>query len=257
MRLVVLGNPVTRSRSPAIHRAALEAVGITGDYVAREVDESGVDAALAELRAGELDGANVTMPHKRLAASRCDRLDGDAAAGGVANTLAMREGMLVGWNTDVGAIRAASPPGERTVLVLGAGGAAAAALVAFGDSPLAVSARRPDAALALAERIAPSARSIPWGTPQPGALVVNATAIGMRGESLPHGIVEAASGLIDLPYSDSPTPACLAAQRRGIPWVDGLELLVAQAAASFLIWTGVEAPIAVMRAAARRPSPPR
>jgi shikimate dehydrogenase len=105
------------------------------------VDRSGVVAAIEELRIGELDGANVTMPHKSFAATLCDHLDHDAALGGAVNTLAMRQGVLVGWTTDVTALSAAA--GEvagRTVLILGAGGAAAAALVAFRDGAVLVAA---------------------------------------------------------------------------------------------------------------------
>jgi len=253
MRLVLLGNPVAHSRSPAIHSAALAHLGIAGEYRARRVDEAGLGTAAAEVRSGALDGANVTMPYKRVAAGLCDHLDADAAASGVVNTLTMGDGMLGGWNTDVGALRAAAGGscGDRTILVLGSGGAAAAALVALGGDQVAISARRTVTAAHLADRLCPSARLVPWGTAVPGALVVNTTPLGMRGERLPEGVVEAAGGLIDLPYADSDTPACAAARRLGIGCVDGIDLLVAQAAGSFRIWTGLEPPIAVMEAAAR------
>jgi len=253
MRLVLLGNPVAHSRSPAIHSAALAHLGIAGEYLARRVDAGGVADAVGELRSGALDGANVTMPHKRLAARLCDRLDADAAAGRATNTLAIRDGELCGWNTDVAALRsvASGRPGERTVLVLGAGGAAAAALVAFSADRVWVAARRPDAAARHARQLCPSARAVAWGMAVPGALVVNATPIGMRGERLPEAVLAAAGGLIDLPYAAEATPACAAARRLGINCVDGIDLLVAQAAESFRIWTGVEAPVEVMREAAR------
>lgn len=253
MRLVLLGGEVAHSRSPAIHSAALAHAGLTGEYTVRSVDRSGVVAAADELRVGKLDGANVTMPHKSFAATLCDHLDHDAALGRAANTLAMRQGVLVGWNTDVTALRAAA--GEvagRPVLILGAGGAAAAALVAFCSAAVLIAARRPESAARIAADVLPSARPVPWGAVHPGALVVNATPLGMHGEPLPGGVVEEASALIDLPYAPEPTPAVLAARRLGIPCTDGLEVLVGQAAESFRIWTGLEAPVEVLRAAARR-----
>jgi shikimate dehydrogenase len=82
-------------------------------------------------------------------------------------------------------------------------------------------------------------------------VVINATPLGMAGEALPGGIVAAAGGLIDLAYGAFPTPAVVAAAQEGVPVVDGLTLLVDQAAAAFQIWTGREAPRAVMEAAAR------
>ena len=254
MKLVLLGDPVGHSRSPAIHTAALAQLDITGEYLARAVDRAGLHAAAEELRAGVLDGANVTMPHKRSAATLCDRLDRDAAASRAANTLAMRDGTLVGWNTDVAALRVAGGRAEpeRPILILGAGGAAAAALAAFHDAPMVlISARRPGAADHLIRELESSAIPVPWGTVEPDAVVVNATSLGMNDDALPQGVVEEASMLIDLPYGPVPTPASRAALAAGIPCVDGVDLLVAQAAESFRIWTGAEPPLDVMRTAAR------
>jgi len=255
VRLVLLGDPVVHSRSPAIHRAALVAVGIEGGYEARRVDEAGVYRACAEIRAGALAGANVTMPHKRAAAAAADRLDPAAAACGAVNTLAGDAGEAWGHNTDVGGLRLAGewagiPPGGM-VLVLGGGGAAAAALVAFAGLPLFIATRRPGAGGALAAARGIRATEVAWEQPVPRALLVNATTLGMQGEPLPPGLVEEAGGLIDLPYGEQATPAVRQAGARGLPVADGLEVLVAQAALSFRIWTGCEAPVAVMRRAAR------
>ena len=255
MRLALLGDPVSHSRSPALHRAALAAVGIEGRYEARRVDEAGVYRACAEMRAGDLAGANVTMPHKRVAAAAADRLTPEAAQCRAVNTLVASDGAVAGHNTDVGGILlacnwAALPTGPA-VLVLGAGGAAAAALVAFGGARLAVAARRPGAGGALAAALGLEAVEVPWGRPVPGAVVVNATPLGMQGEPLPPDLVEEAGGLIDLPYRELPTPAITAAGRLGIPFADGCAVLVAQAALAFTLWTGLEAPVAVMQRAAR------
>jgi shikimate dehydrogenase len=95
-----------------------------------------------------------------------------------------------------------------------------------------------------------TARTIPWGEPLPGAVIVNATPLGMSGERLPPGLVEASVGICDLAYGPAETPAVTEARGRGLPVVDGIEVLVAQAARSFWLWTGREPPIEVMRQAA-------
>jgi shikimate dehydrogenase len=251
VRLVLLGMPVAHSLSPRIHTAALQACGVAGEYQAREVDTAGFTAAVAQLEAGELDGANVTMPHKRAAHAACTTLHRDAHDAGSVNTLAMREGVLAGWCTDVAAVRralAAMPAGP--VLILGGGGAAAAAAVAAtGREEVAISTRREGGPVAVLE----SGTQITWGTTVPGAVVVNATPLGMAGETLPAGVLEVAAGLVDLAYGQDPTPAVGQAARAGIPWVDGIQILVDQAAESFEIWTGLPAPREVMTTAARGP----
>ena len=253
MRLVVLGDPVGHSRSPAIQTAALEACGIEGTYTARRVNEAGMVNAVDEVRYGRLAGANVTMPHKQLAFELADRVTEAALRSGAVNTLVRRDGEVWGYNTDVEGIRAvwesAHLPTDRPVLVLGAGGAAAGAVVAVADHAIAVSARRDQAATELIERTRTEGSIVPWGTPLEGAVVVNATPIGMGTESLPPELLAVASGFFDLTYGPVESPSVRYACDLGIPTADGKELLLAQAAASFEIWTGIRAPIDVMRVA--------
>jgi shikimate dehydrogenase len=253
VRLVVLGDPIDHSLSPAIHSAALRSAGLPGSYEARRVDREGMRRAVAELRSGDLDGANVTMPHKALAAGFCDDLEPIARRAGVVNTLVRVGETIVGHNTDVAGIRIAADEGglptRAPVLILGAGGAAAAALLAFGGRELAISARRPGAGAALAESIGVPARELSWGAGLPDAVVVNATPLGMHGEGLPRGTMEGASGLLDMAYGAAATPAVTEGLSAGLPVVDGVTLLVAQAAESFRLWTGMDADRAAMRAA--------
>ncbi len=253
MRLILLGDPVEHSRSPRIHTAALTAAGLEGEYRARKVGPDGVRIAVAELRRGELDGANVTMPHKELAAALCDRRSTEADQAGSVNTLVPEEGSVVGYSTDVDGIRAAwswaALPTGQPVLLLGSGGAAAACLVALQGQEVWVTGRRPTRVSRLLERVPLAAGTVPWEQPLPGAVVVNATPLGMAGEALPAGVMEGMVGLFDMAYGDSATPAVAAARRRGVPAATGLDLLLAQAAASFELWTGVSAPLEVMRAA--------
>ncbi|MCH7844680.1 MAG: shikimate dehydrogenase [Acidobacteria bacterium] len=253
MNLVLLGDPVEHSRSPAIHVAALAAAGIEGSYQARKVDRSGLVTAVAEVRYGRLDGGNVTMPHKEAAFDAVDRVSEMALRTGAVNTLVHRVGMAFGDNTDVAGILTiwgdAGLSVTAPVLVLGSGGAAAAALVALADRTLHIAARSPDGAGALLERTRVAGEVLEWGTGVDGAIVVNATPVGMEGEALPDAMLANASGLVDFPYGELQTPAVGEVAGRGLPVADGRDMLLAQAAASFELWTGVAAPIDAMRAA--------
>lgn len=250
MQLALLGDPVAHSLSPLIHAAALEAAGIAGTYSSRRVDAAGVADAIQELRDGRLNGVNVTMPHKSLASDLCDRLSGDAAQARSVNTLVLRDGDVHGETTDVGAIRSlwgALPAGP--VLVLGAGGAAAAAVIALEGRELFLSARRTDSAYAMLSSLKVAASVVEWGRGIARAVVVNATPLGMEGESLPERVLSESSGLFDMAYGLAPTPSVSQMSESGLPWVDGRRMLVAQAALSFEIWTGQSASRAAMSAA--------
>ena len=260
LRLAVLGNPVAHSLSPVIHRAALEHAGIDGTYVHRRVDDEGMALVAAEIREGKLDGANVTMPHKSLAARLADRLSPVAERCGGANTLWRDGDCLRAHTTDPDGVRFAwehaGLPDETPVLVLGAGGAAAAALVALEGRRCRISARREEAARDLVARLDSDASVHAWGEPLPGAVVVNATPLGMAGENLP-GLSEEAAGLLEMTYGGGETPAAALLRARNRPVAPGELMLVGQGAASFAIWTGVEVPPTVMLAAlgSRRGAP--
>ena len=252
MRLVVLGDPIDHSLSPALHTAAFAATGLVGEYGRRRVDSTGLADAITQVRHGDLSGANVTMPHKELAATLCDRLAALAERAGAVNTLVRSAGRVVGHNTDIAGIRAAwtaaSLAAEAPVLILGAGGAAAAALLALEGSELFVSARRPEAGDDIAQRISVDVTAVPWGQPVPGAVVVNATPLGMNAEELPRKTLEAAVGLFDMAYGSTETPAVGWARRAGLPVADGPSMLLHQAAVAFELWTGHRAPLEAMRA---------
>jgi len=215
--------------------------------VARRVDAAGMEGAVRDLREGTLDGANVTMPHKWIAHRLADEVGSDAARASSVNTLLRQGSTVIGESTDVEGIRRAwGALPEGPVLLLGAGGAAAAALLALEGRPLTVTARRPEAAQSLLRRTGVEATVSEWGEPLPGAVIVNATPIGMSGERLPERLLESASGLFDMPYGSAPTPAADAARELAIPVVDGVQMLIAQAALSFEMWTGVAASIPSM-----------
>jgi shikimate dehydrogenase len=253
VRLVVLGDPVAHSLSPRLHTAALAATGIPGTYTARQVDHAGMERAADELRRGELDGANITMPHKLSAARISDRLAGPARRTGAVNTWVRVAGDVVGHNTDVTGIgiawRRAGLPEAAPVLVIGAGGAAAAAVVALDGRDLAVTARRSDAVQRLAGTCDVRFEIVPWGEGRRGSVVVNATPVGMRGERLPAPLLADAVGLLDMAYGGGTTPAVREMASRGLPVADGEEMLLGQAMEAFRLWTGRPAPIEAMRGA--------
>ena len=253
MRLVLLGDPVEHSRSPAIQGAALAACGIEGTYLARRVDDGGMVLAVDEIRYGRLDGANVTMPHKELAFALSDRVAEAALRSGAVNTLVRRAGEVWGFNTDVDGIQTvwatAGFPDDARVLILGTGGAAAGALVAVAERTVAISGRRAEPAADLLTRVRVEGTVVPWGTGIEGAVVVNATPLGMKGESIPDEVLADAAGFFDLTYGIDESPSVATARSLGIPVADGRDMLLAQAAAAFEIWTGVAAPIDVMRSA--------
>lgn len=264
LHLAVLGDPVAHSLSPVIQAAALEFAGLKGAYSRRQVDRSGMKRAADDLRSGRLTGANVTMPHKALAAELADRRSEAVVRSGGANTLWMAGGRLHADSTDPEGVRFAwrhaRLPEDAPALLLGAGAAAAAALLALGDRQVLVAARRPEAAHQLVARVGVGAAVAPWGQPAPGAVLVNATPLGMRSESLPAGVLDEAGGLLELAYGRGRTPAETALAARGLPVASGELMLVGQGAASFTIWTGVEVPPTVMleALAAHRdqPTPP-
>jgi len=213
----IVGWPVAGSLSPVIQNAAFAARGLDWAYVPLPTEPTRLAEAVHGLAALGFAGANVTSPHKLAVATLCDA---DAPS---VNTLVVRGGRIEGRSTDAAVLAGLAAP--RSPVVLGDGGAATAFLEAL-----------------------PHARAFSrrgqWPPVVRGAdLVVNATAA--RNEVL----AELGPGqtLVDLPYPETPTAR--AAARAGARVVSGLEVLVAQGAASFELWTGVPAPVDVMRRA--------
>jgi shikimate dehydrogenase len=264
--VAVIGDPVEHSLSPVIHNAAFAALGLDWVYVALRVPAGRGADAVAALPALGLRGVNVTMPHKADAARACHELSDHARRLGVVNTVAVRpDGTLWGTSTDgdgfVRSLREAGvEPAGRRALVLGAGGAARAVVVALVEAgaTVVVAARRPElgaevAGLAGADTTAVMLSDAPAHAPGCD-LLVNATPIGMgtdAGLALDPDVLPAHAVVADLVYHPLETPLLAAARARGLAVVDGLGMLVHQAALAQVAWTGVEPPVAVMRDAAR------
>lgn len=261
-RLAVLGHPVAHSRSPAMQGAALAALGLAGEwcYEAIDVAPDRLQRRVEAMPGEGFVGANVTVPHKGAALALADTLSETAREIGAANTLSFVAGEVRADNTDAqGLLEAlpASPRGARA-LVLGAGGAARAVVWAL---------LREGAEVEVWNRTEPRSRHLceelggrPVTAPEPGAhqLIVNSTAVGLRGEDpfadLPLRAAALGPGqtVVDLVYGDEPSALIAAARDAGATAVDGIEVLVRQGALSLRIWTACEPPIDVMRRAARQ-----
>lgn len=257
----VIGDPVAHSLSPTLHNAAFEALGLDWVYVAFPVSRGRGAEAVAAVSALGLAGLNVTMPHKEDVAAACDEVTADAATLRSANTVvALPNGRALGDSTDGPGFLDALADEKvdvdgKQVLVLGAGGAARAVILALGraGAMVTVAARRPEAAES-ATALAPGAQAIPFGAvdPSPYPLVVNATPLGMSGgDPLPVDpeALHAGQAVVDLVYHPADTPLLTAARSQGALAVNGLGMLLHQAARSFTLWTGRAAPIDAMRAA--------
>ncbi|HZR82100.1 MAG TPA: shikimate dehydrogenase [Candidatus Binatia bacterium] len=276
--VAVLGDPVAHSRSPAMHNAAFRAAGLPYVYVAFRVDSRDVGPALAGVRALGIRGVNVTVPHKQAVIPHVDRLTERARACGAVNSIANRDGVLEGDNTDVlGLDRDLSAVGLAkrrlaSAVVLGAGGSARAAVVALGRRArrVAIAARRPEQAAELARALAPvvsaelaavdlaelaPGRAGARATLADAGVVVNTTPVGMRGERfvpLAYDVTRDDCLFYDLIYTARKTPFLAPAARLRRPTANGIGMLLHQGAASFEAWTGVRAPLDAMRRALRR-----
>ncbi|MEY2932379.1 MAG: hypothetical protein RL033_3128 [Pseudomonadota bacterium] len=279
-RFLLLGHPVGHSVSPAIHGAAYRALGLPHRYEVVDCpSEEHVRAQLERLRSGEIAGMNVTVPWKRLAFESCDIRDDSAQRTGVVNVLARdAAGALVGSNTDaraladeIAALRVsagATGSAPRSAAIIGAGGAAQAAVVScqllgirdvvvsnrgWSQGVAAASWRRSDALSALGARLCawPEAGSSSPADTLAAAIcevdvIIQATSAGMRGagpgeavsEWIPWRELRSGVVAIDVVYNPPSTPFLAAASSAGVPCAGGLGMLVRQAAGAIRIWLG-------------------
>lgn len=245
----VIGWPVAHSKSPLIHRFWLGSLGIDGDYGRFPVAPAHLAAAVRALPALGLAGVNVTVPHKVAVLPLLDRLDATARAAGAVNSIRVEPGgRLLGVNTDVAGITgplAPLGPFPRVVL-LGAGGAAravVAALPALGARHLVIlnRSRAPAESLLAASGLAGAVRPLAGRTPA-ADLLVNATSLGMVGQPPLPVAIGGRPLVFDLVYAPPETALLAEARALGLAVVDGLEMLVAQAAEAFRLFTGAAPP---------------
>jgi shikimate dehydrogenase len=284
----VIGSPVAHSLSPLLHTTAFDALGL-GDHwcsFAFEVAPGQVAAALADMRRSDVSGLSVTMPHKADAAALVDECSDVARRLNAVNCIVQRDGVLYGTNTDGEGFVASLARGAgfdaagRRCLVAGAGGAARAVVLALagaGASQVTVVNRTPERAREAAALAGPAKGTTVAVTEQKALveavqaadLVVNATPLGMAGATTLRDAMEAARQWLvppellhegqvaaDLVYVPRPTPWLVEAASRGATTLDGLGMLVHQAAAQLLLWTGREPPVHTMWEAAAETTNP-
>lgn len=277
----VLGWPVEHSRSPAMHNAAFEALGLDWRYELLPVEPERFDAFVRALPERGFAGANVTIPHKLRALALADRPSEVALATGAANTLTFTQMGIEAENTDVAgflaALRERAPhaPAGMDAVVLGAGGAARGvvyALLEAGAARVSVWNRHPKRARELVQDLTPREgpgrlEALDQAQIPASDVLVNATSVGMRTPDHEGGFKDPAPGVkelplsadvwgdrqivVDLVYRQDGTPLARMARSRGVVCVDGFDVLVHQGAASFRLWTGLEAPLGAMRSGAQ------
>ena len=261
----IIGWPVGHSLSPAMHNAVYDAMGMNWRYVAFPVRPERIAEAVYGIRALNLAGVNVTIPHKETVMPHLDELTPAARAIGAVNTIIVEDDRMIGDNTDVrGVLEALDQAGVslagRQALILGAGGAARAA--AWGlltrHTRVALLARTPVRGERLAEdmrRVVPGADvTVVEQAPRSVDLLVNCTPVGMIPEPahspLPPGLtLDADTAVMDMIYRPLETTLLRQARQAGARTVSGLDMLVYQGVIAFERWTGTLPPADVMRAA--------
>jgi shikimate dehydrogenase len=259
-----LGDPVSHSFSPIIQNAACAAAGVDGVYVALRCDRAGLSALMESIAQGG-GGGNVTLPHKERAAAVVEMPSEAVRRTGACNTFWNEGGKIRGDNTDVEGFRRAleafleRSPRDHRVLVLGAGGAARAVLLALldeGVKDITLHNRTVERARAVSRRLGGERVRVvsPVEELDGGQfdLVVNSTRLGLDPtDPLPLDLhrLGRVGAVMDLVYGDAPTPFVREARTFGVPATDGGEMLVQQGAVSFERWWGREAPVDSMRAA--------
>ncbi len=259
----IIGHPVSHSLSPALHNAAFAAAGLDWIYVAFDVEAGEAATALAGMRALGIGGLSVTMPHKSDVYAAVDVVAPEAEALESVNTVVVdAEGLLVGHSTDgagfVDSLHAdahTDPAGQR-IAVVGAGGAARSVIDALGRAGAAevVVVNRTHDSAVQAARLAGAVGRV--GTPDDirGAdIVINATSVGMGSDvlALDPQLLRHGALVADLVYHPIDTALLAAARDRGCRTLDGLGMLIHQAARQQVLWTGRQPDVAAMRAAAR------
>lgn len=238
-----------------MQNAAFKAAGLDWTYELLDVAPEHLPSALEKVRGKDCAGANVTIPHKVSVMQELDRLDPEALRAHAVNTISHDGEHLVGANTDVAGIAAAA--GElgfeargAKVVVLGAGGSARAAAVALEGAHVTFVARHPDRAGEMPGTVV-AWESAEWpGLVRSADLLVNATPLGRR-EEMPvrPNALPLKGAVLDLVYVEGGTPLVRKARSLGLRTADGWTVLLAQGARSFEIWTGLPAPLEVMRGA--------
>ena len=274
-KLGIFGYPLSHSISPVFQQAALDELKINASYEAWEVPPSGLASRIEELRNPIYLGANVTIPHKESAMDLVDELDPLAEKIGSLNTIVNRKGKLLGYNTDAGGFLKALKstesfdPKGANVLIIGAGGAARAAvcsLLGLNISRLVIANRTLDRAISLGKYFSSSIEVSAIGMndsrlteyARRSKLIINCTSMGMKNgpaeqlSPLGSTAIQEGSLVCDMVYNPAMTPLLVEAIKSGASTLGGVSMLIHQGAAAFELWTDATPPIGVMFRSAKK-----
>ena len=266
--LAIIGHPVEHSLSPLMHNVAFQTLGMHYLYASYDIEPANLQDAVHDMKKHEFAGFNVTIPHKEAVIGFLDDLDFESKSVGAVNTVAVQNGRLVGYNTDVFGILKSLEPHKETlegkkVLVIGSGGAARAVLYAltkyFRPSEITVAARSGEKAKSMVKSLKIANARVAGFALEPRtsgefSLLVNATPIGMFPESdaspLPESYnVHDHQIVFDLIYRPLETKLLQRAREAGAKTISGLEMFIHQGAKAFEIWTGENMPLDEVRKA--------
>jgi shikimate dehydrogenase len=252
--VAIFGNPVSHSLSPQMHNAAFNHLGLNMAYLAFRVEEA-ADAATTMRTVGLL-GASITVPHKEAIISHLDGLDEMSRTIGAVNTVFAQEGRLVGYNTDwlgvVSALEQVTNLQGKSCLILGAGGAARAAIYGLKRKRVQVFLMNRNETRGRSLAAEMNCSFVNWQSWDQLAveLVINATTIGREDQSLvPEDWLQSDMVVLDMVYRPVRTKLLRDAEAADCLCISGLDMLLYQGTAQFEIWTGKEPPIEVMRQA--------
>ena len=266
----ILGDPVAHSLSPLMQNQAFQEQQIDAVYVPFHVLADNLPAAVKGLRALNVAGVNVTIPHKETILPLLDEIDPSAKIIGAVNTVVNKGGNLIGYNTDATGFMSSVrqelsfQPEGREVLLLGAGGACravAVGLAAAGVKSIIIANRHMARAEKIINDLGPHFSSVQLSVVDYNDnsyldavsktdLIVNTTSVGLSGEEinfLPLEHIKGSALIYDMVYSLSETPLIKSARSLGLSCVDGLGMLAAQGEDAFFLWTGVKLPAGFMR----------
>lgn len=267
----IIGYPLTYTLSPLMHNRAFKVCGLNYKYLAFVVEKGHLKSAIDGIRALNIKGVNITMPHKEAVISLLDGISKEAEIIGAVNTINNEDGRLIGYNTDAEGFTSSlkeedfNPAGKQAIIIGTGGGAkaVAVALVQAGVKSIAVVGGSIEKSQAIKDRIIDITRNIlvkPLTFEsnladifQIGDLIVNATPVGMAESGgllpVPLELIKKRHFIYDLVYIPQETVLIKEARRKGARAVNGTGMLVHQAALAFEIWTGISAPVEEMRQA--------
>jgi len=251
----VLGDPVSHSMSPAMHNAAFLQTGFNGVYTAFQVSD--LPNAIAGIRALKIHGCSVTIPHKVAVMDMLDEIDPLARRIGAVNTIVNQDGWLSGFNSDsLGAMAALlekTPVAHRRIAVIGAGGAAHALAHGICDhgGRLTVVNRSVENGQRLADEVDSDFCPLVDFSGVGYDILVNTTSVGMAPEidrmPVSHACLRPGMTVMDIVYNPLETRLLQAARDAGCVVVDGVAMFVHQGACQFERWTGIKAPVQLMK----------